>query len=111
MKWCACAATILAMTTLPRPDLGPTTALTQDHFGCLFADHVDRAQHEQSRDAWEDRGVYYTQSRRAVHLEIASQHSAFGWVSDRASARSMVAPRVIANVIPKIFVGLDVFAR
>src|SRR5215831_9173296 len=51
----------------------------------FFADHINRAQDEQTGDARKNRRVHDSQPLRSVNLEIARQHAPICGISDGAS--------------------------
>src|ERR1041384_6308331 len=74
-----------------------------DDVGRLLADHVNGADDEQAWDARKHRCIDNAESAHTVHLEIAAQHTAAFFGTDRTGARRMVTPRMPAHEIAQRF--------
>ena len=83
----------------------------QNYIGRLLADHVHRAHDEKSRNAREHRGIHNAQSTYPIDAKLAVEHSILLPRTDSATARRMVSPGVIANVLSQIFIRLKRGAR
>src|SRR5688572_13390314 len=77
----------------------------------FLRDHVNRADDEQPRRAREDGGIDDAQAFRLMDPEVAREHAALVLRTDRARARRVVAPRVIADELPQIRVAGASVAR
>src|SRR5205823_7812109 len=73
----------------------------------FFADHVHRTGDEEARNARKDRGVNDAQSARAMHGEILSKNPVALSRADRATARGMVPPGVVTDIVGERGVRLN----
>jgi len=95
----------------PPPRRRSTLGIGQNHFGCLLADHVNRADDEKSRNARKHRRTHHAQALRSVYAKIGTEHAVLLSRADRATARRMLSPSVVANVVSQFIVGLKMLAR
>src|ERR1700733_4899378 len=74
--------------------------------GGLLANHVDGAGQKEPRYSGKDRCVNDSQCCGAMYLEAAIYNTAVLRITDRAGAGSMMAPRLVANILSNL-VGTD----
>jgi hypothetical protein len=95
----------------PPPQRRSALRIGHNHLGCLLANHVNRADDEKSRNARERRRIHHAQALRSVYAKIGTEHAVLLSRADRATARRMVSPSVVANVVSQFIVGLKMLAR
>jgi len=79
----------------------------ENHVSCLLRDHVDGADDKKPWDARKDRRIDHAEPFRAMHAEMAVDHSATLAWPDRASAGGVVTPRVRPDVILQLVIALS----
>src|SRR5579883_9706 len=86
-------------------------ARAENYVGRFFADHVNRAGNEKSRDAREYGCIHHTEPARLVNAKLAIEHTAIFFRPDGAGTGSVMPPGVFANELLEVVIGFAMFAR
>src|SRR5215467_8727396 len=74
------------------------------HVRRFLTDHINRADNEEPGNFRKNRRIHYAQALSSVHFEIAAEHSSVFFRTDGTTARSMMAPGMVAHEVSQFLI-------